>query len=111
MHAVYKPHVVLDTVYSKPCTSLNAIKEFVLTYFKQEQKCKFNYRLFKPNFQRVNKAKITIESLYKTFLIANNKHNISVSQKEPRNCKLDFESVILKSDNFRHCLSCLEYVN
>ena len=31
MHAVYKLHVILDTVYSKRCTSLNAIQEFVLT--------------------------------------------------------------------------------
>ena len=62
-----KLHDIHDTFYFEPCNfTLNPLQDFVLTYFKPEQKRVCNYQLFKL-FWGVNKAKITVECFYNTF--------------------------------------------
>ena len=55
---VYATSVIRFTL--EPCNfPLNTFQDFVFTYFKQEQKCEWNYRLLKL-FREINEAKITI---------------------------------------------------
>ena len=51
---VYATSVIRFTL--EPCNfTLNAFQDFVFTYFKQEQKCEWNYRLLKL-FRQINEA-------------------------------------------------------
>ena len=55
---VYATSVIRFTL--GPCNfTLNTFQDFVLTYFKQEQKCECNYRLLKL-FREIKEAEITI---------------------------------------------------
>ena len=51
---VYATSVIRFTL--EPCNfPLNTFQDFVFTYFKQEQKCEWNYRLLKL-FREINEA-------------------------------------------------------
>ena len=51
---VYATSVIRFTL--QPCNfPLNTFQDFVFTYFKQEQKCEWNYRLLKL-FREINEA-------------------------------------------------------
>ena len=51
---VYATSVIRFTL--EPCNfTLNTFQDFVFTYFKQEQKCEWNYGLLKL-FREINKA-------------------------------------------------------
>ena len=51
---VYATSVIRFTL--EPCNfTLNTFQDFVFTYFKQEQKCEWNYRLLKL-FREINEA-------------------------------------------------------